>query len=264
MLLRRFTKHVKEQNWFAVGLDFVIVVAGVLFALMAEQWMRDGQQRADLKSAEIAFNADLFTNLFSVKEVLAIAPCRKARTRILSEMLQNEDEQWPGLPWPPHPGAFQTQLPEVLPTPYRFWGSHVWEAELNNGTLSAMNADRRRALDSIFRGTNLMLDRQDDIFDAQSRLKILAMPREISPANRSRYLELLHFHDQQSGLRERLARQTLPQIEAAAPQPDQAYYDEFTEYMPTYTAERVERYGDCFVPFDMPYLESAIPTGGDL
>ncbi|MCR9260311.1 MAG: hypothetical protein NXH95_11350 [Pseudomonadaceae bacterium] len=87
MLLRRITKHVKEQNWLAVSLDFVIVVVGVLLALMAEQWMRDGQQRADLKSAEIAFNADLLTNLFSVKEVLAIAPCRKVRTRILSEML---------------------------------------------------------------------------------------------------------------------------------------------------------------------------------
>ena len=108
MLLRRITQHVKEQNWFAVGIDFFIVVLGVLFALMAEQWLRAGQQRADLKSAEIAFNTDLLTNLFSVKEVLAIAPCRKERTRILSEMLQKEDEPWPGLPWTPHSGAFQT------------------------------------------------------------------------------------------------------------------------------------------------------------
>jgi hypothetical protein len=26
MMLRRITEHVKAQNWFAVGLDFVIVV----------------------------------------------------------------------------------------------------------------------------------------------------------------------------------------------------------------------------------------------
>jgi len=26
MILRRITEHVKAQNWFAVGLDFVIVV----------------------------------------------------------------------------------------------------------------------------------------------------------------------------------------------------------------------------------------------
>ena len=30
MLLRSLTKHVKDQNWFAVALDFVIVVAGIL------------------------------------------------------------------------------------------------------------------------------------------------------------------------------------------------------------------------------------------
>ena len=29
MILRRITEHVKAQNWFAVAIDFVIVVVGV-------------------------------------------------------------------------------------------------------------------------------------------------------------------------------------------------------------------------------------------
>jgi hypothetical protein len=29
MILRRIMKHVSDQNWFAVGLDFLIVVFGV-------------------------------------------------------------------------------------------------------------------------------------------------------------------------------------------------------------------------------------------
>ena len=33
MLLRRITKHIKEQNWFAVGIDFVIVVFGVFIGI---------------------------------------------------------------------------------------------------------------------------------------------------------------------------------------------------------------------------------------
>jgi hypothetical protein len=28
MILRRVTEHVRDQNWFAVGIDFVIVVVG--------------------------------------------------------------------------------------------------------------------------------------------------------------------------------------------------------------------------------------------
>lgn len=33
MLLRSLTKHVKAQNWFAVGLDFLIVVVGVFIGI---------------------------------------------------------------------------------------------------------------------------------------------------------------------------------------------------------------------------------------
>jgi hypothetical protein len=35
MLLRRMIEHVKAQNWFAVGLDFFIVVTGVFIGLQA-------------------------------------------------------------------------------------------------------------------------------------------------------------------------------------------------------------------------------------
>ena len=38
MLLRRITQHVKDQNWFAVFLDFFIVVAGILIAFQITNW----------------------------------------------------------------------------------------------------------------------------------------------------------------------------------------------------------------------------------
>ncbi|MFT6732416.1 MAG: hypothetical protein ACJAS9_000596 [Polaribacter sp.] len=38
MLLRSVTKHVKDQNWFAVVLDFVMVVAGILIAFQITNW----------------------------------------------------------------------------------------------------------------------------------------------------------------------------------------------------------------------------------
>lgn len=38
MLLRRISKHVKDQNWFAVALDFLIVVAGILIAFQITNW----------------------------------------------------------------------------------------------------------------------------------------------------------------------------------------------------------------------------------
>lgn len=38
MLLRRMTQHVKDQNWFAVALDFLIVVFGVFIGLQVSNW----------------------------------------------------------------------------------------------------------------------------------------------------------------------------------------------------------------------------------
>lgn len=38
MLLRRITKHVKDQNWFAVGIDFFIVVVGVFIGIQVANW----------------------------------------------------------------------------------------------------------------------------------------------------------------------------------------------------------------------------------
>lgn len=38
MLLRRVTKHVKEQNWFAVAIDFLIVVIGVFIGIQVANW----------------------------------------------------------------------------------------------------------------------------------------------------------------------------------------------------------------------------------
>lgn len=46
MLLRRITEHVKAQNWTAVALDFVIVVAGILIAFQITNWSEARRDRA--------------------------------------------------------------------------------------------------------------------------------------------------------------------------------------------------------------------------
>ena len=38
MLLRRITKHVRDQNWFAVSIDFFIVVIGVFIGIQVANW----------------------------------------------------------------------------------------------------------------------------------------------------------------------------------------------------------------------------------
>lgn len=38
LLLRRITKHVTDQNWFAVAIDFAIVVVGVFVGIQVANW----------------------------------------------------------------------------------------------------------------------------------------------------------------------------------------------------------------------------------
>jgi hypothetical protein len=37
--LRRVTGHVQKQDWFAVGVDFAIVVVGVFVGIQVSNWI---------------------------------------------------------------------------------------------------------------------------------------------------------------------------------------------------------------------------------
>jgi len=49
MLLRRFLLHVRSENWFAVLLDFVVVVVGLFIGLQIDTWWEE-QREAKLEA----------------------------------------------------------------------------------------------------------------------------------------------------------------------------------------------------------------------
>lgn len=59
MLLRRVIDHVNAQNWFAVGLDFVIVVVGVFIGIQVANW--NDERLENVRKVQIveALTADL-------------------------------------------------------------------------------------------------------------------------------------------------------------------------------------------------------------
>jgi hypothetical protein len=63
MILRRVTEHVKAQNWFAVVLDFVMVVAGILIALQITNWNTGREDRRVYDQAFERVIAELNVNL---------------------------------------------------------------------------------------------------------------------------------------------------------------------------------------------------------
>ncbi len=73
MILRRITKHVKDQNWFAVALDFVIVVVGILIAFQITNWSERRGDAIQERETLIAILEDLSADRSTLKSGLEIA-----------------------------------------------------------------------------------------------------------------------------------------------------------------------------------------------
>lgn len=99
MLLRSISKHVTDQNWFAVSVDFAIVVFGVFVGLQAQDWSNarqlDQQERDYLVElgGEIRLNNDLTEARFEMMG-LVIESGERA-LEFLAEDQPCETECWP-------------------------------------------------------------------------------------------------------------------------------------------------------------------------
>ncbi len=66
MLLRRITQHVKDQNWFAVSLDFLIVVVGILIAFQVNGWSERQADKRALDTALVLLRDEINANLETI------------------------------------------------------------------------------------------------------------------------------------------------------------------------------------------------------
>ncbi len=63
MRIRRISKHLKDQNWLAVFLDFGIVVAGVFLGIQLGNWNEVRQVKSALSQAEIRLVSEHKANI---------------------------------------------------------------------------------------------------------------------------------------------------------------------------------------------------------
>lgn len=80
MILARISRAVREQNWFAVAVEFVIVVAGVLFAFQLSSL-------ADTRRAQAEEEANLLRLLSEAEEAVSYLDRRIAATLASTHLL---------------------------------------------------------------------------------------------------------------------------------------------------------------------------------
>lgn len=63
MILRRVTEHVRSQNWFAVGIDFFIVVVGVFIGIQVANWNAERLERQIERDTLIRLHDDIVESI---------------------------------------------------------------------------------------------------------------------------------------------------------------------------------------------------------
>ena len=89
MLLRRVTEHAKAQNWFAVTLDFFIVVVGVFIGIEVANWNQARQDRQEERRYYGQLLVDLKTDLETLAKAKRLADLHDAAAQQVLDRLDN-------------------------------------------------------------------------------------------------------------------------------------------------------------------------------
>ena len=77
MLLRRLRQHVQEQDWFAIGLDLIVVVVGIFLAFQVDRWYASKSQEISSDQLigalveDFAYNRNELSYIMGRQEVVA-------------------------------------------------------------------------------------------------------------------------------------------------------------------------------------------------
>ncbi|MBT5072337.1 MAG: hypothetical protein HOM63_01265 [Kordiimonadaceae bacterium] len=91
MILRRFMKHVTDENWFVVGLEMVVVVLGIIIGLQFSNW---NEQRLELVKGQSYLNRiadELEQDIRFFNGVLRSNERSIENAQFLLETAENED-----------------------------------------------------------------------------------------------------------------------------------------------------------------------------
>jgi len=85
MLLRRITKHVKNENWFAVFVDFIIVVSGVFIGIQVANWNEQKSNQEALSKSLGRLEAEVQNNLNIIDTIIEKIAAQRT-TRVQASM----------------------------------------------------------------------------------------------------------------------------------------------------------------------------------
>lgn len=81
--------HIKDQNWFAVGLDVIVVIVGIFLGMQVTEWNEERKDRAIESSYLKRIAADLETDLDEFKRAIDLGMTRQGYGEFLIASIEN-------------------------------------------------------------------------------------------------------------------------------------------------------------------------------
>ncbi len=113
MLLRRFMKHVTDQNWLAVGIDLLVVIGGIFLGMQVTEWNDERKDRVLERAYLERLSDDLTHNIDVLQALTNFHTSTRRHMNDTAELLMaerwDEDEHQrliqQGFAWSAYPSA---------------------------------------------------------------------------------------------------------------------------------------------------------------
>ena len=89
MLFRRISQHFREQNWFAVALDFMIVVVGVFLGFQVDNWNESRKERTEEREYLVRLHDDMSESIARTQDNIDFMLGHANRATIVLNSLTN-------------------------------------------------------------------------------------------------------------------------------------------------------------------------------
>lgn len=107
MILRRLADSIRQQDWFTVFLELVIVVIGILVALQVDNWNQERHARAEAAVLRQQITNDLYRNREEMQARIDYYDQGLAFAEQALEGLSNDEPPSPDMAWRTVLGAYQ-------------------------------------------------------------------------------------------------------------------------------------------------------------
>ena len=200
-MLRRLSAEQQRsvRHW---AMEFVVVVAGVLLALMLQDWGEHRRAMKDMAAAEDAIHAEVRASLENLIWREAISQCHIDRAQQLKTMLMANSNRWPGLSENAlvqddmsKATGVQTVMQGVYQRPFEPFPTAAWQSALTTGSLAAMDREKFAKLTAVYALLQFMTETQEREYRAASTLSALSLRQELTPETRTMMLGALYDVD---------------------------------------------------------------------